>query len=247
MRASHYALTTVALVLPWLSPAAAAQTCDAYFTRSQSLSALVTEAYASMKPLNPTAMANVLPKIEAELNKLSSAEIKAEVCSGNHINAYTDHQYAELSALRAHGADTGFPAKLPLVKQPDLNQASLAYAVGWIKYEQGNFDGALAAYSKGLGMFPHNAELQNEYLASLMQLKRYDDLLEYSDKVITESFLVKDATLGKIYAARGVAQAAKEDFKSAEESFRVSLLYDNTEDTRSLQEQVKDLMAAKKN
>ena len=46
----------------------------------------------------------------------AGVEVKAEVCNGNHINAYTVHQYLELSMLRAKDVNIGFPADLPIVQ-----------------------------------------------------------------------------------------------------------------------------------
>lgn len=245
MRAGHFVFATLVFCALGAAPAAMAQTCDAYFEKSKALAPVVTEAYAAMSPANPKAMATALPKLEAEFNKLPATEIKAELCNGNHINAYTDHQFAELNALRAHGLATGFPADVPLVKQPDMNHAPLAYAVGWIKYEQGNFDGALVAYAKGLAMFPHNQDLQNEYLATLMQLKRFGDVVDFSGKILSENLVTTDKGLGKIYAARAVAQMALNQYKEADESFTASLNYDSNDETRSMQAELKTAMSNK--
>jgi tetratricopeptide (TPR) repeat protein len=228
-----------------LAPTAGAQTCDTYFSTSKEMSSVMTDAFAAITARDMKAATAALPKIDVLLNALPAAEIKPEVCDGNHINAYTTRQYIELSLLRAKGVDTGLPANLPLVKQPDLNHGSLAYAVGWIKYEQGNFTGALAAFEKGLAMLPHNPELQNEYLSTLLQLSRYDALLTYTDGVLNGPHLLGDDMLGKFYLARGIAQKGKGDLQGADSSFKVSLNYAWNEGTKALQDEVKTALARK--
>lgn len=226
------------------SGAMAADSCDSYFTRSQALGPLLTPALTAMTSKDAAAQKAALPGLEAQLNALPATEIKAETCK-DHINAYTSYQYTELTLLKANGINR-FPANLPLVKQPDLNQASLAYVVGWIKYEQKDFTGALAAYAKGLAMFPHEHNLQQEYMATLLQLGRYKDLIDYDDKVLTATTDYDDATRAKAYTSRAVAQMALGNLKEADDSFTVSLRYNYTDDVANMQKQVRTAMAAKK-
>lgn len=229
MRARHYAFTTLVLATAAAAPAAfAQQSCDGYFTTSQSLGPVLTKAYTAMSPKNLEVLKTLLPELESALNALPAQEVKAEVCGGNHINAYTMHQNAELNFQRARGADIGFPANLPIVKQPDLNQSGIAYTTGWIKYELRDFAGALAAFEKGLAMFPHNPELQSEKLATLVELKRFADAVAYSDKVISESFTLSDQNRAKVWQARAVGLIGTNDNKGADEALTVSLRYYDT-------------------
>lgn len=245
MRTSHFAFSILA-GLAALAPAAVAQdSCNAHFTRSVAIGPLVTQAYTAMSAKNAADFTNLLPALESEFNALPASEIKPETCDGNHINAYTIHQFTELSVLKARGLATGFPAGLPIVKQPDLNHAGLAYAVGWIKYEQNDFDGAIAAYAKGLAMFPHDIALQQEYLAALMQLARYADVISFADKILSDGTTMDDATRAKAYKARAVAQYAQGDLTGADEMVGVSLKYANTTETQDLQTQIRDAIANK--
>lgn len=246
MQPSHYAFCALLLGLSSVAPAASAQdSCNAHFTRSSGLTTLVSDAYAAMSAKTSADYVRLLPGLEKELNALPAAEIKPEVCDGNHINAYTVHQYAELSALKAHGVPTGFPADLPIVKQPDLNQAGLAYAVGWIKYEQSDFAGAQAAYAKGLALFPHDVALQQENLAVLMQLARYADVIAFADKILTDGTAMDDVTRGKSYSARGLALYSQGDLKGADDMMGVSLKYNNIADTQTMQATIRDALAKK--
>lgn len=243
MRARLYAFTTLVFALAAAAPTALAQdSCDAHFTRSQAMGPLLTQAYAAMNPKNLETLKTLLPELEKTLSALPAKEIVAEACNGNHINAYTTYQQAQLNFLRDRGVDIGFPANFPIVKQPELNQAGAAYTTGWIKYELGDFAGALAAFDKGLVMFPHNPELQNEKLATLMQLKRFADVISYSEKVISASYLLSDENRGKIWQARAVAFMGMKDYKAADEALTVASRYANTEETRNLQKQVRDAM-----
>lgn len=244
MRACHYAFTSLVLALAAAAPAAIAQgSCDGYFTTSQTMGPLLTKAYAAMNPKNLETLKGLLPDLEKTLNAMPAKEIVPEVCGGNHINAYTTYQNAQLNFLRARGVDIGFPANLPIVKQPELNHAGIAYATGWIKYELGDFVNALAAFDKGLVMFPHSPELQNEKLATLMQLKRYDDVVSYSEKVIADSYALTDENRAKVWQARAVGFMGAKNNKAADEALTVALRYADTEDTRKLQKQLRDSMA----
>ena len=89
----------------------------------------VANAFKAMTAGDKATQAAILPALQAQFNGLLPYEIRPEICNANHINAYTDYQFFQLSTLRAQGVDTGFPANLPLVKQPNLNHSALAYTV----------------------------------------------------------------------------------------------------------------------
>ena len=131
------------------------------------------------------------------------------------------------------------PANLPLVKQPNLNHSALAYTVGWIKYEQGDFEGALTAFGKGLALYPHDHALQSEYLATLMQLQRFDQLVAFADKVLTTTYDLTDEDRSKFYAARGVALVFKNDLAGADDSLTVALRYSWSEDVAKMQAEIR--------
>lgn len=240
MRARRYAFTTLVFALAATSPAAfAQQTCDGYFTASQSLGPLLTKTYTAMSPKNLETLKVLLPELETAVNALPAQEVKPEVCGGNHINAYTAYQNAQLNFQRARGVDIGFPANFPIVKQPELNHSGIAYTTGWIKYELKDFTGALAAFEKGLLMFPHNPELQTEKLATLTELKRYADVVAYTEAVIANSYTLSDETRAKVWQARAVGFIGMKDNKAADEALTVSIRYYNTEDARTLQSSVR--------
>lgn len=230
----------------YATPALAQDSCDAHFTRSQGMTEALTEAFTVMQTKDAAGMARSLPKLEALLNAVPATEIKPELC-GNRINAYSRYHYARLSFLRANGVDTGFPKDALIVKQPDLNHSSVAYAIGWIRYEQGDFAGALAAFEKGLAIDPHNNDLQNEYIATLAQLGRYADVVSFADKTLMREFDIADQTRAKLYKARGVALFANGDLKASLDSLTVALRYQRDEETSNIEQQVKAELAAKPN
>ncbi|ESQ89705.1 hypothetical protein ABAC460_12625 [Asticcacaulis sp. AC460] len=205
--------------------AGAVGTCDAYFTKSQSMSTDLSTAFTAMNPKDPAKMAAILPALQRHLDSLPAAEVRAEVCNGNHINAYTTYQNVVLGVQRDKGIDTGFPAILPVVKQPELNHSSVAYTVGWIKYEQGDFPGALAAFNKGLIMFPHNHPLQNEYLATLVQMQNGPGIVAYAEKILSQTYDLDDTMRGKVWAAHGLGLFFSGKVKEADDSLSVSLRY----------------------
>ncbi len=217
--------------------------CEGYFDQSQTLSASLAAAFKSMAAGDKASLQVLLPTMEKQLDSLLPYEIKPEVCAGDHINAYSSYQFFELNVLRAGGVNSGFPANLPIVKQPDLNQSSLAYAVGWTRYELGDFDGALAAYGKGLAMFPHQHTLQQEYVATLFQLKRAAQALSYIDGVLGDSYDLNDEERGKIFEGRGVALLMLGQLAPAVDSLNVSQKYHYSEEVQTLIDQLEQMKA----
>lgn len=200
-------------------------TCDAYFAKSQFLTTSLQPTFEAMSKQDIARAASTLPLLEALLAEIPATEIKAEVCDGNHVNAYTAYQYFALNAARAGGADIGFPPALPIVKQPDLSQAALPFAVGWIKFEQKDFAGAMTAYKKGLAMYPHDHALENEVLATLMQQADGQGMVDYSDHLIASTFDYSDEDRAKIFAARATGSLMLGNLKDCDAALSVSLRY----------------------
>lgn len=217
--------------------------CQGYFDQSQSLTTSLAAAFKSMAAADKASLQVLLPTMEKQLDDLLPYEIKPEVCDGNHINAYSSYQFFELNALRGNGVNSGFPANLPIVKQPDMNQPSLAYAVGWTKYELGDFDGALAAYGKGLAMFPHYHALQQEYVSALLQLKRAPQALSYIDNVLGGTYDLSDEERGKMFEGRGVALLMTGALDPAIDSLSVSLRYHYSEGVAKLVDELEQMKA----
>jgi len=215
--------------------AATVGTCEAYFTKSQSLTAVLQTALPAMGAKNAAAQAAVLPSLMAQLNSLPNTEVKAEICGSNHINAYTTAQYTDLNVLKVRGYSTGFPANLPIVKQPELNQVTLAYSAGWIKFEQQDFAGALIVFGKGLTMFPQSHELQNEYLATLIQLGQGQPTVDFADKVLNATFDLNDTERAKAYTARGVGLVLLNRLVEANDSLTIAQRYSYSEDVATMQ------------
>jgi tetratricopeptide (TPR) repeat protein len=217
--------------------------CDGYFTQSQTLSASLSAAFKAMSTGDKTSLQALLPTMSQQLDDLLPYEVKPEVCAGNHINAYSSFQFFELSLMRANNVNSGLPADLPIVKQPDMNQTALAYAVGWTRYELGDYEGALAAYGKGLAMFPHQHALQQEYVAALFQLKRGAQALSYVDGVLSTTYDLSDQERAKMFEARGVALLMVGALDPSIDSLQVSLKYNYTDGVAKLLEQLQQLKA----
>ncbi len=241
MRLFSAALSVFVFSLVLAAPVAGAQEdCNAPLDASRGMSDTVSEALTAISNKDAAAQAKVLPKLKALMNTLPATEIKPQVCTGKNINTYTQMQYVDLSVMRDHGVDNGFPSNLPIVKQPQLNQENLPFVTGWIQYEQKDFAGALATFEKGLKIFPHNIEIQNEYLATLIQLQRNADAATAATRFIENTYTMNDATRSKMYQALAIAQFALGDKAAATQSAQVSVYYDNTESARSTQQMIKD-------
>ena len=217
--------------------------CDGYFAASRDMSDSLTPAFTAMAARDTATLSRLLPALQVELNALPASEIRAEVCTGNHINAYSIHQYIELNTLRSHNVPAGMPADLPIIKQPDLNHSALAYVVGWTYYEVGDFNSALAAYGKGLAMFPYHHILQSEYIATLLQLHQGAQAEAFADNVLMTTYDLDDSERAKIYVGRGVGELLQGQLDNAIDSLTISQRYNQTQDTQSLLDQMQALKA----
>ncbi|MEQ1783192.1 MAG: hypothetical protein ABMA14_17685 [Hyphomonadaceae bacterium] len=241
MRQRFSALSAIAFGLTLGAPLAYAQDpCEANLAASRNMAQVVSDGFAAIKAKDRAAQDKVLPQLEAAFNKLAAAEIKPVTCTNAHIDTYTPSQFTRLSLLRANGVDTGFPTDVPIVKQPRLNQENLAFAVGWIRYERTDYAIALSIFEKGLKMYPDSAELQNEYLATLMQLKRYADLTAAAEQFLLNSYLMTDETRAKVYQAMAIAQTNLNQKDAATQSAQVAVYYDSNDSTLQTQQQVTD-------
>jgi hypothetical protein len=218
--------------------------CDGYFTQSQALTSNLVPALQAMGKRDLATLGQLLPAMQAQLAGIVASEVKPEACDGTHINAYTDYSYFEISTLRDHGVDIGLPAALPIVKQPDLNQAPLAYTVGWVLYEQQDFPSALAAYSKGLLMFPHDHALQNEYIATLMKLNRGAQTVSYAESVLDGTYDLTDDERAKFFVARAVGLIMMGRLDDADSSFSIALRYNYTDTAKQMQTQLRAARAS---
>jgi len=234
------AASLTALAAP---PVTHAATCDDWFTQSQSMADVLIVAFDAINKKDAAAEATVLPRLEAAFNVLPDKEIVPETCS-DHINAYTSYQFMELSLMRAHNIDSGFSTTLPLVKQPALNHEALAYATGWMKYEKEDYAGALAIYDKGLKMFPHSHLLQEEYLAALVQLARYQDVVDFADMCLGDTFDLDDEARAKLYQARGMAFYALGNMADAKDSLTIAQRYASDDDIQAMLDGIDDKDAA---
>lgn len=217
--------------------------CEGYFDQSQALSASLAPAFKAVQSHDLATLQTLLPGLSKQLDDLLPYEVKPEVCGGTHINAYSTFQFFELNVMRANSVNSGFPANLPIVKQPAMNQTALAYAVGWTRYELGDFEGALAAYGKGLAMFPHHHALQQEYVAALFQLKRGAQALNYIDGVLATTYDLDDPERAKMFEGRGVALLMVGALDPAIDSLQISLKYNYSDETAKLVEQLQQLKA----
>ncbi len=58
-------------------------------------------------------------------------------------------------------------------------------------------------------MFPHDPDLQNEYLATLLQLNRPAHVVSDTERVLANGFDMSDANRAKVYKARASPSSRK--------------------------------------
>ena len=218
--------------------------CEAYFAQSRAVAPIIEPAFKAMAAHDAAALETQMPALEAAFKDLPSEEIKPEVCGGTHINAYTRHQFLELSVMRAHGVDTGLPASLPLIKQPELSLGPMAFVIGWTKYGEKDYGGALAVFGKGLAMFPHEHNLQHEYMATLLAQKQGEQAIAFVDTVLTGTFDLDDRERANFFEGRAIGLIMLHAGDAADADFSAAQKYFFTEEVKSLQDSLRASRAA---
>ncbi len=218
--------------------------CDAYFAQSRAVAPLVEPAFKAMAAHDAAGLETQMPALQAAFDALPSEEIKPEACGGTHINAYTRPQFLELAVLRAHGVDTGFPAGLPLVKQPELAQGPLAFVIGWTKYGEKDYGGALAVFGKGLTLFPHDHNLQHEYMATLLAQKQGAQAIAFVDSVLSGTYDLDDRERASFLEGRAIGLILLHAADAADSDFSAAQKYFFTAEVKSLQDSLHAARAA---
>jgi tetratricopeptide (TPR) repeat protein len=196
-----------AALLGMVSPVAAqaADGCTAHQAEKNAFSADLTAAFALMEKRDIAGATQLLPKLEAYLAR-SPASMPAPQTCGTEVIVYDHHQFLRFTALQAAGRPVPGYAKDTKFTESALDFNSLAYAVGWLRYENKNFDKALAAYAKGLAIAPGDHDLSNEYVATLLNQGNYAGVIGFVDQFLGSDTDIDAKAKGAFLGAKAIAQ-----------------------------------------
>jgi tetratricopeptide (TPR) repeat protein len=163
--------------------------------------ALIDQAVPLMQAHDLAALTALSPMIAAALDHAPDVATLPEQC-GNTIVIRSGDTEAFLSLRERIGGDPRF-AGANIQLRPALPYATLGYIAGWIAYEQGDLDGAVKAYEKGLRNDPANASLASEYSNALAHAGRLPDALTYTDGFLAANPGLDPATAAQLLRRRG--------------------------------------------
>jgi tetratricopeptide (TPR) repeat protein len=197
---------------------------NTYEAASAKAAEVLAPAYQAYVAENWTAIQAQLPTLDAALNAVPLKAIAPEICN-DHVNVYTNNEYARLNMLSDAGFANGMPKNLPLVKQPDLPLVTLAYVVGISKTHFKDYDGAFLAFAKGLILDPYDSDLAQQYVSTLFELGRFTDAVGFTETFLTKTHTLDDTERSGMFAAHGFALLVLGYLDLAEQSFVLALYY----------------------
>ncbi|WP_213981727.1 hypothetical protein [Sphingomonas sp. dw_22] len=207
------AAAALALLVP--VSAQAQGICEAYARQSAELKPDFDKAFQLMQARDIAALKTMLPALQARLDKIAPAPIPTQRC-GAEVRVYDAHQFATIMALRKAGKPVpGFAADANFVST-ELNFGNLAYVVGWIQYELGDFEAARIAYAKGLAIAPDEHNLTKEYVAVLLNQNKFAEIVGFLDRFLASDTDLQGGERADLIAIKGLSQAATGDLAGAQ-------------------------------
>lgn len=197
--------TLVAAMLLAAPAAHAADACTTLEARTAAFEPDLKAAFELMKARDIAGARKYLPKLEAYFAAIPATMPQPARC-GAEVAVFDYHQYLRFTELTGAGKTVpGYPAGTKFTfKLLDLN--ALAYAVGWLNYENQNFDKALAAYTKGLSIAPGDHDLSSEYVATLMQQKNYAPIIPFADTYLSGDTDISPKARASMMGGKAIAQ-----------------------------------------
>jgi tetratricopeptide (TPR) repeat protein len=185
--------------------AQAADGCAAHQADKDAFSGDLGEAFKLMQARDIPGATKFLPKLEAHLARLPAAMPAPQRC-GTDVLVYDHHQFLRFTTLQKAGKPVpGYAAGTSFVEQA-LDFNSLAYAVGWLHFENKDFDKALTAYAKGLAIAPGDHDLSNEYVATLISQSNFAGVVPFVDAFLGSDTDLDAKSRGAFLGAKAIAQ-----------------------------------------
>jgi len=183
---------------------------------------LATQALQVMQTHNQAKLNQMLPDLKAALDHAPDMPAKPEHC-GDTINIYSDN-IADLLAVTAilagHEKEIGASQAL---QKAALPYPLLAFVVGWIEYENGDYQAAHEAYAKGLKNDPDYHSLVMEDTLALAFIGRSADALQQLDAYLARNNDLDDKDMAAAQRKRGYVLVELGRWDEAEKAYKDSL------------------------
>lgn len=179
------------------------------------------KANASGSDADLAALKAMLPDLETALSHAPDKPSLPEHC-GDSIILYSGDMMQMLVLSAAIGKDKSLGATHVEQREP-LPYALLAFAVGWIRFEGGDYAGADAADRKGLLNDPNDATLMSEDSFALSKLGRNAEALTALDAFIAGHPALGDDQMALLQRKRGYVLVELDRLDDAEAAYKKSL------------------------
>jgi tetratricopeptide (TPR) repeat protein len=172
----------------------------------------------------------LLPDLETALGHAPDAPSYPEHC-GDSLILYSDEMsdFLTLSAMVA-GHEKAFGAS-KVEQRAALPYPLLAFVVGWIYFENGDFQSAHDAYAKGLENDPDYGSLILEDTLALAALHRSPEALAQLDAYLARNPDLPDEMRANALRKRGYVLIELERWDEAETTYKDSLKLDPDNET----------------
>lgn len=182
-------------------------------TQEAADAALIDQAVPLMQAHDLAALTALSPAIATALGHAPDTAALPERC-GNTIVIHSGDTEAFFALREQIGRDPRF-AGTNIQLRPALPYATLGFVAGWIAYEQGDLDGAVKAYEKGLRNDPGNANLASEYSNALARAGRLSDALTFTDGFLAANPGIDPGLTAQLLRRRGYVLAELQRYDDA--------------------------------
>ncbi len=183
--------------------------------------ALADKAMALLQKRNVAAVGQMMPDLETAFAHAPDVPSFPERC-GDQIISYggDTSQTLMLAALASKdGKSVG------IVQKPALPYASLAFIIGWTRFEARDYASAHAAYEKGLKNDPDSTPLVIEDTLTLAYLHRSEEGLALVDGFLTNHDDLPDSIHAALLRKKGYVLVELKRWDEAETAYKASLTF----------------------
>lgn len=186
---------------------------------------IANRAMLIMQQHDQAKLNQMLPDLKAALNHAPDMPAKPEHCDDT-INVYSDKLSDMLiitAMLQGHEKDIG---ATEVVQKGASAYPLLAFVVGWIEYENGDYQSAHEAYAKGLKNDPDYHSLVMEDTLALAFMGRSAEGLQQLDAYLARNEDLDDSDAAAAQRKRGYVLVELGRWGEAEKAYKASLKLD---------------------
>ncbi|WKL58228.1 tetratricopeptide repeat protein [Asticcacaulis sp. ZE23SCel15] len=181
---------------------------------------LMLQAFKYMEARDFKKLTKLKPKLQTALTRAPDKPSQPEKC-GDEIIIYAEG-LVPLLMMSAMLKDGQLGASKVTQREP-LPYAMLAYAAGWMAFEDGDFATAEASYSKGLLNEPDNLALTAELSTALAKQGRTEEALAVADAYLSAHDDPEDTNRALMLRRRGYALIDLNRLDEAEAAYKEAL------------------------